>query len=458
MANNFAAFFETLVAGADEYNKAKVGRTALLDAVYKDIKPEAARIGKTVDVYFPDVGPLQAINNGQLAATSVNPNYIPLVFQTRAGAALQFQDFEQWQTAVDLAQKFFDPLYKRAKEYLNGQIAALITPTNFNSNAPIIGTVQGEVQVTDQLNAWATLADQKVPLEDSQKLKLMVHNRVYQNMLGDSKWVQESLVSAAIAKEARENAALANAFNFVPVWDQQMPTASGMIIYGQVTVTGGSATVTGLNTVFTQQLTAGSSYLVFGNDSTKTQYKVSAIATDTSLTLSSTFSTSVLASGATATTSARLITNLAGTVACSTSSATVTGTNTNFTSALIGQWLVFSSDATLTPYQVLSVSSTTSLTLVTAVVAAANGSGQTATVQSYTNLALHEYAIALALRPIATPDEARNVVDVSYIDLMGIPLRVMVSYVHIYQALFVTVDFGYALGVIRPDFGVIIQC
>jgi hypothetical protein len=106
---HLAAFFETLVAGADEYNKAKVGRTALLDAVYKDVKPEAARIGKTVDVYFPDVGPLQAINNGQLTATSVNPNYIPLVFQTRAGAALQFQDFEQWQTAVDLAQKFFDP-------------------------------------------------------------------------------------------------------------------------------------------------------------------------------------------------------------------------------------------------------------------------------------------------------------------------------------------------------------
>ena len=111
--NNFSAFFETLVAGADEYNKAKVGRTALLDAVYKDIKPEAARIGKTVDVYFPDVGPLTNVGNGILSGTSVNPNYIPLVFQNRAGAALQFQDFEQWQTAVDLAQKFFDPLYKR---------------------------------------------------------------------------------------------------------------------------------------------------------------------------------------------------------------------------------------------------------------------------------------------------------------------------------------------------------
>ena len=460
MANNFAAFFEVLVAGADEYNKAKVGRTALLDAVYKDVKPEAARIGKTVDVYFPDVGPLQAINNGQLVGTSVNPNYIPLVFQTRAGAALQFQDFEQWQTAVDLAQKFFDPLYKRAHEYLNGQIAALITPANFNSNAPIVGAAQGEVQVADQLNAWGALADQKVPLEDRDKLRLMVHNQVYRKMLGDSAWVQESLVSAAIAFEARQQANVGHAFNFQVIWDQQMPTASGSILYGQLSLTNGSTAVTGLNTAFTTQLTAGSSYLTFGNDATKTQYKVAAIASDTAITLGATYA------GSTATTSARSITNLAGTGAV-TGTATVTGTNTNFTSALIGQWITFSADtgngtpAGPVPWQVTAVGSATSLSI------AGQGSAgttyptwtlSTLTVQSYTNLALHEYAIALALRPIATPDEARNVVDVSYIDLMGIPLRVMVSYVHIYQALFVTVDFGYALGVIRPDFGVIINC
>lgn len=309
------------------------------------------------------------------------------------------------------------------------------------------------MQVADQLNAWNVLADQKVPLEDSDKLRLLVHNNVYQKMLGDSAWVQESLVSAAIAREARETSNLAHAFNFQPVWDQQMPTATGTILYGQVTVTNGSATVTGLNTVFTQQLTAGVSYLTFGNDPTKTQYKVSAIASDTSITLATSYA------GGSATTSARLQTVLAGTVTVTTGSATVTGSGTSFTTVLsVGQWLVFSADPTATPYQIQSISSATSLTLATTASAAANGSGQTATVKSYTNLALHEYAIALALRPIATPDEARNVVDVSYIDLQGIPLRVMVSYVHIYQALFVTVDFGYALGVIRPDFGVVIQC
>ena len=455
MANNFAAFFETLVAGADEYNKAKVGRTALLDAVYKDIKPEAARIGKTVDVYFPDVGPLQAINNGILTATTVNPNYIPLVFQTRAGAALQFQDFEQWQTAVDLAQKFFDPLYKRAREYLNGQIAALITPANFNSNAPIISATQGEVAVADQLSAWNILADQKVPLEESDKLRLMVHNNVYRKMLGDSAWVQESLVSAAIAAEARQSANLAHAFNFQPIWDQQMPTATGTILYGQVSITYNSTAVTGLNTAFTQQLTAGTSYVTFGNDASKTLYQVLSIQSDTALTLGAVISSTTLASGS-VTTSARIQTYLSGSVTVTAGSTTVSGQTGEFTNLVVGQWLQFAADATKTPYQISAIASGTSLTI-SAPYAQATDSSHGATVLSYTSLALHEYAIALALRPIATPDEARNVVDVSYIDLMGIPLRVMVSYVHIYQALFVTVDFGYALGVIRPDFGVIIS-
>ena len=51
------------------------------------------------------------------------------------------------------------------------------------------------MQVADQLNAWNALADQKVPLEDTEKLKLMVHNNVYRKMLGDAAWVQESLVA-----------------------------------------------------------------------------------------------------------------------------------------------------------------------------------------------------------------------------------------------------------------------
>jgi hypothetical protein len=157
-----------------------------------------------------------------------------------------------------------------------------------------------------------------------------------------------------------------------------------------------------------------------------------------------------------------MITVVAATVTTTLGSTTCTAASSSFTTASVGQWLAFSTAGAYAAgtnlYQIASYSSATVVVLATPIVAADVVTAGTATIQQFTNLAMHEYAVALALRPIATPDEARNVVDVSYLDLMGIPLRVMVSYVHIYQALFVTVDFGYALGVIRPDFGVIINC
>lgn len=230
-------------------------------------------------------------------------------------------------------------------------------------------------------------------MEDGKKLHLAVHNQVWRKMITDNAYTEEFQVGIAIAQMAREQNKLAPVFNFNPVWDQQMPTTSGSIINGQVQPTNGSATVTGTNTAFTSDLVAGSSYLTFGSDSTKTQYLVTAISSDVSLTLSSTFS------GTTPSfpTTARKITNLTGTVSVSTSSPTVSGTNTLFTTQLtVGQWLTFSSDATSTPYQVLSIASNTSATLASNIAAAANGSGQTATVQAFTNLAFHEYAIAVA--------------------------------------------------------------
>ena len=457
MANNINAFFETLLAAEEEYNRAPVGRLGLLDRVYRDISTESGRVGKTVQVYFPDLGPMTAINNGQLTATPVNPNYMSLVFQNRVGAGLLFEDFEQFQTATSLAQKFFDPLHKRAMEFLNGQIGSMFTTTNFNSNAPIYGAKQGEIQVTDLLGAWSNLADMKAPLEQVEKLSVFHHNYVSSKMLGDSQWTQENIASAVIALKARQEAELAGAYSFRPIWDQQMPTSSGSIIYGQVQPTNGSTTVTGINTQFTA-LTAGSSYLTFGCDPNKVQYKVSAIASDSSLTLSASYTgpTPTL-NGVNNYTSARLITVLVGTVTVTSGSATVAGSGTAFTTALtVGQWLVFSADATATAYQILAIASNTSLTLATVAAAAAAGAAQTATVQSYTCCAMHEYAVGLALRPIATPPEASNVVDVTYLDLKGIPVRIIVSYQHIYQGLFVTADYGYALGVLRPQWGQLI--
>lgn len=458
MANTITAFLETLLAAEGEYNKAAVGRLSLLDRVYKDVGTEAARVGKTIDVYYPDVTPFKDIGVNAPVPSPISPNYIPMVFQNHPCGGIAVADFEQFQTAAEIANKFLDPLHKRAQEYLNGQIAGLITAANFASNAPIFGSVAQEVQVADQLNAWSNLADNKCPLEDPNDLTLCVHNAVMRKMFGDSAWVQENIVSAQVAMAARTAGKLANAYSFEVAWDQQMPTASGTILYGRVQPTNGSATVTGLSTAFTAQLTAGSSYLVFGSDPTKTQYKVSAIASDTSLTLASNYAGATPANA----TSARMITVLAGTLAVTSGSAAVTGTSTSFTTAgpgggsLAGSWIIVSNDATQTPYQVLSVASDTSLTLASNY-AGSTASSLTGTVQWYACLAFHRYAIGLALRPIATPESARRNAEVVYLNLRGIPLRVIRSWQHIYMQEWITVDFGYALQAVRPQWAQLIQ-
>ena len=463
MANNFSAFFETLVAGADEYNKAKVGQTALLDAVYKDVKPEAARIGKTVDVYFPDFGPLSNIGNGILTGQTVTPNFIPLVFQNRAGAALQFQDFEQWQTAVDLAQKFFDPLYKRAREFLNGQLAALITPANFNANAPIIGAIQGEVRCCRSAQRLGLLADQKVPLDDSDKLHLLVHNRVYQKMLGDAgvgagelscggdrdRGPHQGAAPARFQLPARVGSADADRVGLDPLRpgqpDGQLRDRDGaqhQLHHGGCRRYQPGGLLPGVRQRYHQDSVQGH------GGQQRYQPDLEQRHPDYPGGLGQRHHDGPLHPDP--------------------------GPHLHYHGGQhvghdhlgrpdqrqhrpVAQLRIRHQRRTGSNlYQITNVVTTT-VTLASPIQAADAGTVY-GTVQGYTNLALHEYAIALALRPIATPDESRNVVDVSYIDLMGIPLRVMVSYVHIYQALFVTVDFGYALGVIRPDFGVIINC
>ena len=55
---------------------------------------------------------------------------------------------------------------------------------------------------------------------------------------------------------------------------------------------------------------------------------------------------------------------LAGTVAVTSNSTTLTGAGTTFTNMLqVGQWLVFGADATQTPYEIVAIASDTSLTL-----------------------------------------------------------------------------------------------
>ena len=341
------------------------------------MQSETGRAGKTVQVYFPDVGAFTDAGVADWSPEDMDLDYIDVVFDQHPGKAKLIRDFEQWQTAVSILDKLLDPAFKRGLEYFNGLIAGLITNANFNSNAIIVGATPGEVTVNDAATAWDTLATAKVPVRDTPNLSLFTHNTVHRKMLVDTAWSQENLVGAMIAQRAARRR----------TWVKPSTSPS-----------------------------AGTS-----SASRKPARRVT------------------------------------GTVSGSAASGTVTGSSTTFASGTaaqlveVGDRVTIAGDTTL--YTITAIASDTSLTV--SPVLATAPSGAVMTQAGYTCLAMHKYAIALAVRPLELVND--GTVQSRIVKLMGIPFRVMVSYQHLKGGYLLTIDCGAAIQVIRPDFGVLIK-
>ena len=78
----------------------------------------------------------------------------------------------------------------------------------------------------------------------------------------------------------------------------------------------------------------------------------------------------------------------------------------------------------------------------------------TAPNQTFTSAYFHRFAIALVTRPLPQPDS--SVVECTYINYKGIPIRIMLGYNQFPKmSWIVTVDAGYGVKVVRPELGVL---
>ena len=225
MANSINAFLERLTAASGDYNRAKVSKLSYLDSVYLNIRPEVARMGQTIRIYYPDVAAFTDQANNDWSPESLNPGFVDVPFGQRPGKAILVTDFEQFQTSTDIIDQFIDPNYKRAQEYANGAVAGLFTAANFSAYPALQSSKLGSVGIEDAANAWDVLVGNRVPISDPENASLLVHNNVHRNMLTDTNWYQESLVGAVIAASTRTDAAETNssasvAFNFRRRYDQ----------------------------------------------------------------------------------------------------------------------------------------------------------------------------------------------------------------------------------------------
>jgi hypothetical protein len=413
VANNVNAFLERLTGAAGQYNKAKVGTVQALQGVFLDVRPEVARKGQTIRVYFPDVQAFTDQAANDWFPDDVNPNYVDVPFGQRPGKAILIRDFEQFQTSTDIIEQFIDPNYKRALEFANAQIWAQVNTTNFSASTTpagygAINTLTSEVDVTSAKLAWNILKRNKVPLTGPEDASILYHTDVHANTLTDTAWYQESLVSAVLARGIREDAGIVGqrggeamgdfgraatggntAFQFARRDDQQAPTSTTLLA-GTVTLTGG------------------------------TPYVVTSSGTGWTVTPT---------------------------------------TGPGLGPVVAGSWLTFSSSNTSitdsVSYPVSTVASTSTLNLGIPYGGSLSGGGLYAYRTTYTGIAMHRYAIALAVRPLEIVNDGN--IRSRLVMIQGLPMRLMLSYQHLKAGWLLTLDYGMVCAVIRPDFGVILQ-
>lgn len=303
-----------VVAESGDYNAAKVGTTQFLGGVYKNIDDQVGFGGQAIQIYFPDTGPWSDVQANDWVPQDINLGYTTISLNQRPGYPILIRNFEQWLSSVSIADVIVDPLYKRGMEYINGQIAAQLTTANFNAYPPVVSSKTptvtnalapgngSSIDVPDLANAWAILAGNKVPVDDTEDMALFTHSDVHSNMMITPSFVQESLVGAVIASRAREEADIGAPFKFNKRWDQQCGKANSLGTPTPVlTGTGFSssaAVVTGTGSKFTQQLEVGDTFITNTSGATDIN-RVVTVTDDTHVTLAATPATTISATTAT---------------------------------------------------------------------------------------------------------------------------------------------------------------
>lgn len=208
MANaNLNSFFETLVTAASDANKALVAPNYLVDVVYRDFKPEPIRPYGTLSIPIPNSSyTVSDIGSGAPSVQDVSLNPITLSFNAHPALMFKLSDFDLTRSAGDMRALFLDEAVKRSIEYLNGQIAGLITAGNFSQ--VITGTTPGTVPIEDVTAGYMKLAKAKVNVRDTENMFMAVSADVYGNILTDPSWVQYNNIgqdAGAIRRSARFN-------------------------------------------------------------------------------------------------------------------------------------------------------------------------------------------------------------------------------------------------------------
>ena len=415
MSNSYSGFFMTLAAAFDQAQEAKVAQTPLLDRVKRDFKPVVAA---PFSIIQPNIAnsTLTATNVGGGGVTygSVVANPVTITLNQHPAYPFTIPDYDAARAASpeELREMFVDEAVKRVCEYVDQQLAALITLTNFNSYGPVLG-VGNTVSLPYMASAWQTLAANKVPVRDFNNFFLSVHPTVFANQAQDPNWASQSNVGYLIAQEVHRMALLGQQWGAWCDFDQYMPSVS---------LTPPSAAPTAAATG------GGSSGGSLAAGTYRAVY------------------TLVGADGETSASPEVSFTIAAGNQPQLTFPALPTG----YTSQNV--YITAPSGASGSEVLYATGYTGTTATLTAAAPVSTVAPPTTAANTKYVSLLHHRNAIAIAMRPLPLPDVGGIKGTILY--YRGIPMRITIDWLQSLLSATIVVDTLFGCAVVRPDFAI----
>ncbi len=226
MANAVTAFYQTLVAAADEAAQLLTPTWNAAESVYLDYKPEAATIGQTIDVAIPQdpTNNVSDAGSGDIALNDISFSMVPISFNKHPSYGYLVRSFEQFNSPLAIRNIFLDAALKGVKNDINRNVTALFNTTNFTTNAAI-ATTGGLVTTTQFLSGQARLLDQNVPVNDRANMSLLLPSVPYTKVLDDANWTQAQIAGNNRAEAIRADGVMPTTYSASLKVDQQMPVS-----------------------------------------------------------------------------------------------------------------------------------------------------------------------------------------------------------------------------------------
>lgn len=224
MPNQTGGLFETLTAAASIATQNLRFQNAFLDTIYMEHKPIHGKLGESLKINIPtvDEADVQDIGGGPLQPSDTDHDTATIQISRNLSTSFIIKDWDESRSPVDLSNTYVRPRMEALLRAANRVIASLVTTTNFGSYSLISGAGADLFQRADLTTAWRNLASAGVPVDDMENFYFVTNPTAFAAMLGDTNFIQESIVGARTAELAQQQAKVSMQLGAQVRYDQHL--------------------------------------------------------------------------------------------------------------------------------------------------------------------------------------------------------------------------------------------